>query len=102
LHRRTQAWERLADVLARKSQVVSDGELAVKLRLQVGELWEVRLGDSERAVQAYKEVLTVDPQNLPALKALEQLYEKAGRMDAYLEVLEHQLEVTPRAHGAGV
>jgi len=39
-------------------------------------------------------VLTVDPQNLPALKALEQLYEKAGRMDAYLEVLEHQLEVT--------
>jgi len=24
-------------------------------------------------VQAYKEVLTVDPQNLPALKALEQL-----------------------------
>ena len=94
LHRRTQAWERLADVLARKSQVVSDGELAVKLRLQVGELWETRLGDNERAVQAYKEVLTVDPQNLPALKALEQLYEKAGRMDAYLEVLEHQLEVT--------
>jgi len=35
-----------------------------------------RLGDNERAVQAYKEVLTVDPQNLPALKALEQLYEK--------------------------
>jgi len=94
LHRRTQAWERLADVLARKSQVVSDGELAVKLRLQVGELWESRLGDNERAVQAYREVLTVDPQNLPALKALEQLYEKAGRMDAYLEVLEHQLQVT--------
>jgi len=45
-------------------------------------------------VEAYKEVLTVDPQNLPALKALEQLYEKAGRMDAYLEVLEHQLQVT--------
>jgi len=59
-----------------------------------------RLGDNERAVQAYKEVLTVDPQNLPALKALEQLYEKAGRMDAYLEVLEHQLEVTaPDADG---
>jgi tetratricopeptide (TPR) repeat protein len=68
--------------------------LAVKLRLQVGELWETRLGDNDRAVQAYKEVLTVDPQNLPALKALEQLYEKAGRMDAYLEVLEHQLQVT--------
>ncbi len=74
---------------------MSDVELAVKLRLQVGELWESRLGDNERAVEAYREVLTVDPQNLQALKSLEQLYLKAGRTDAYLDVLEHQLEVTP-------
>ena len=95
LHRRAQAWDRLAEILGKKSQIVNDVDLAVKLRLQVGELWESRLGDNERAVEAYREVLTVDPQNLPALKALEQLYLKAGRTDAYLEVLEHQLEVTP-------
>jgi len=95
LHRRSQSWDRLAEILGKKSQIVSDVELAVKLRLQVGELWESRLGDNERAVDAYREVLTVDPQNLQALKALEQLYLKAGRTDAYLDVLEHQLEVTP-------
>ena len=95
LHRRSQAWDRLAEILGKKSQIISDVDLAVKLRLQVGELWESRLGDNERAVDAYREVLTVDPQNLPALKALEQLYLKAGRTDAYLDVLEHQLEVTP-------
>lgn len=95
LHRRSQAWDRLAEILGKKSQIVSDVDLAVKLRLQVGELWESRLGDNERAVEAYREVLTVDPQNLQALKALEQLYLKAGRTDAYLDVLEHQLEVTP-------
>jgi tetratricopeptide (TPR) repeat protein len=95
LHRRSQAWDRLAEILGKKSQIVSDVDLAVRLRLQVGELWESRLGDNERAAEAYREVLTVDPQNLPALKALEQLYLKAGRTDAYLEVLEHQLEVTP-------
>jgi tetratricopeptide (TPR) repeat protein len=95
LHRRNQAWDRLAEILGKKSQVVSDVDLAVKLRLQVGELWESRLGDNERALEAYREVLTVDPQNLPALKALEQLYLKSGRTEAYLEVLEHQLEVTP-------
>ncbi len=93
LYRRTQAWDRLVDVLARKSQTVSDGEVAVKLRLQVGELWEDRLGDNDRAVEAYREVLSVDPQSLPALKALERLYEKTGKMDAYLENLEHQLDV---------
>ena len=95
LHRRAQAWDRLADILGKKSQVVSDVDLAVKLRLQVGELWENRLGDNERALEAYREVLSVDPQNLPALKALEQLYLKTGRTEDYLEVLEHQLEVTP-------
>src|SRR5688500_14709026 len=80
--------------LTRKSHTVDDGEQAVKLRLQVGELWEERLGDNERAVDAFKEVLTVDPQNLEALKALERLYEKTGKWEALLDVLDHQLEVT--------
>ena len=64
-------------------------------KLQVGELWEERLGDNDRAVDAYKEVLSVDPHNLPALSALERLYEKTGHMEEYLEILEHQLEVSP-------
>jgi tetratricopeptide (TPR) repeat protein len=94
LYRRTQAWDRLVEVLTKKSHTVDDGELAVKLRLQVGEIWEERLGDNDRAVEAFKEVLTVDPQNIEALKALERLYEKTGQMEAYLDVLEHELEVT--------
>ena len=95
LYRRTQAWDRLVDVLAKKSQVVDDTEQAIKLKLQVGELWEDRLGDNDRAVEAYKEVLSVDPRNLPALTALDALYEKTGRMEEYLENLEHRLEVSP-------
>ena len=40
-------------------------------------------------------MLSVDPRNLPALTALDALYEKTGRMEEYLEILEHQLEVSP-------
>jgi tetratricopeptide (TPR) repeat protein len=94
LYRRTQAWDRLVDVLSKKALVVDDGELAVRLRLQVGELWEERLGDSDRAVEAFKEVLQVDSQNADALDALARLYEKAGKWADYLEVLEHKLQVT--------
>ena len=64
LYRRTQAWDRLVDVLSKKAQVVDDTEQAIRLKLQVGELWEDRLGDNDRAVDAYKEVLSVDPRNL--------------------------------------
>jgi tetratricopeptide (TPR) repeat protein len=95
LYRRTQAWDRLVDVLHKKSHTVDDGELAVRLRLQVGDLWEQRLGDKDRAVEAFKDVLTVDPQNVDALKALERLYETTGKWEAYVDILEHQLEVTP-------
>lgn len=94
LYRRTQAWDRLVVVLTKKAHIVDDGELAVKLRLTVGELWEERLGDNEHAVEAFKEVLTVDPQNIAALKALERLYERTGNNEALLDILEHQLEVT--------
>ena len=40
-------------------------------------------------------MLSVDPRNLPALTALDALYEKTGRMEEYLENLEHRLEVSP-------
>jgi golgin subfamily B member 1 len=102
LYRRTQAWDRLVDVLAKKSQVLDDTEQAIKLKLQVGELWEDRLGDNDRAIEAYKEVLSVDPRNLAALKALDTLFEKTGRMEEYLENLEHQLEVSPEGDRAGI
>ncbi|HEX4405777.1 MAG TPA: tetratricopeptide repeat protein, partial [Polyangia bacterium] len=54
------------------------------------------------AIEAYKEVLSVDPQNLAALKALDTLFEKTGRMEEYLENLEHQLEVSPEGDRAGI
>jgi tetratricopeptide (TPR) repeat protein len=94
LYRRTQAWDRLVDVLAKKALVVDDTELGVRLRLQVGELWENRLGDNGRAVEAYKDVLTVDARNQAALDALDSLYQKTGDMESYLENLEHKLEVS--------
>jgi tetratricopeptide (TPR) repeat protein len=102
LYRRTQAWDRLVEVLTKKAQVVDDVDQGIKLRLQVGELWEDRLGDNDRAIEAYKEVLSVDPQNLAALKALDTLFEKTGRMEEYLENLEHQLEVSPEGDRAGI
>jgi tetratricopeptide (TPR) repeat protein len=95
LYRRTQAWDRLVDVLSKKSQVVDDTEQAIRLKLQVGELWEDRLGDNDRAIDAYKEVLSVDARNLSALKALDTLFDKTGRTEEYLENLEHRLEVSP-------
>ncbi|HVX96230.1 MAG TPA: tetratricopeptide repeat protein [Polyangia bacterium] len=102
LYRRTQAWDRLVEVLTKKAQVVEDTEQGVKLRLQVGELWKDRLGDNDRAIEAYKEVLAVDPQNISAIEALDDLFEAQGRVEEQLENLEHKLEVSPAGDRAAI
>ena len=97
LYTRGQHWPELIDIMTSKASVLSsDGDPAdvVSLRHQIGQLYEERLGDGARAISSYKELLTVDPQNLPALKALERLYEKTGQMESYLDVLEQQLDVS--------
>jgi tetratricopeptide (TPR) repeat protein len=94
LYRRLNAWDRLVEVLAKKAHIVDDGDISVKLLLQVGELWARRLGDNGRAVEAYREVLNVDPQSMTALEALEAIYRETNQTEAQLDIIEHKLEVT--------
>jgi tetratricopeptide (TPR) repeat protein len=94
LYRRRSDWPNLIDTLQKKAQVIDDTDQVIQLKLQTGELFEERLGDGARAIGSFKEILAVDPQNISALKALERLYEKTGAMEAYLDVLEQQLDVT--------
>ncbi len=98
LYKQGERWPELIDVLAKKAQVAQDvsGETqeVVKLKHQIGALYEEKLGDATRAIETYREVLSVDPQNIIALRALERLYERTGQMEAYLDVLEQQLDVS--------
>lgn len=93
LHRRTNAWDRLVDVLTKKSHVVDDADEAMRLSLQVGQIWETRLGDDRRAIEAYKEVLIADARNMEALNALERLYHKTGQIESQMDIVEQKLEV---------
>ncbi len=93
LYRRTSAWDRLVDVLAKKSHSVDDSDEAMRLSLQVGQIWEDRLGDDHRAIAAFKEVLIADARNMDALNALERLYQKTGQIESQMDIVEQKLEV---------
>ena len=94
LYRGSQQWPDLIEILSKKAGALEDTEEVIRLKHQIGQLFEERLGDGGRAIETYKEILSVDPQNIAALKALERLYEKTGDMEHYLDVLEQQLDVT--------
>jgi tetratricopeptide (TPR) repeat protein len=95
LYRAHEMWEPLIDVLARRAEIASDPDDAIALRLEIGQLWDQRLLDAPRAIGAFQEVLSVEPHNLRALRALEQLYEKTGQSEKYLDNLEAQLDASP-------
>ncbi|HTM19059.1 MAG TPA: tetratricopeptide repeat protein [Kofleriaceae bacterium] len=95
LYRRHQMWDQLIDVLGRTAELRTDEEEIIRLKREIGQLWDERMLDSGQAIIAYRSVLDTDPSNLHALRALEQLYEKTGQSEQYLEVLEAQLDASP-------
>jgi tetratricopeptide (TPR) repeat protein len=99
LYRGQQQWEQLIEILERKAELAEEPDQIITLKQQIGELYDDRLGDAERAITSYKDVLTIEPQNLQAMKALEMLFEKTGKMEDYLDILEQELDVTSSEEG---
>src|SRR5262249_34296676 len=90
LYRRNEMWEQLIDVLERRADSLDEGDEQMRVRLEIGRLWDERLNEPSRAIAAFNKVKDVDPRSLPALRALERLYERTGQSEAYLDVLEQE------------
>ncbi|NJM90741.1 MAG: tetratricopeptide repeat protein [Myxococcales bacterium] len=66
IYARNQMWPELADVISRQITLVSpDEERAryLELKYRLGEVREQHLGKTEDAVEAYRDVLDLDPQH---------------------------------------
>jgi tetratricopeptide (TPR) repeat protein len=94
LYRRTEQWELLIDVLGKRAELEGEERDQVKFKLEIGQIYDLRIYDPGQAITAYQQVLDVEPGNLTSLRALEGLYEKTTQSEKYLEVLEAQLDVS--------
>ena len=94
LYRQKERWDRLADVLDELAAAADPTE-QVSLLFRLGQLSEERLAAPDRAARAYEALLTHDAAHLPTLRALERLYEAAGRGADLFSVLEKQRALTP-------
>jgi tetratricopeptide (TPR) repeat protein len=68
------------------------GRRAHRAAVRLGQLAEEKLSppSPDRAARAYEQILDVDPDHLPAARALERLYETAKRYDRLYQILELQ------------
>ncbi|HYG66464.1 MAG TPA: tetratricopeptide repeat protein, partial [Anaeromyxobacteraceae bacterium] len=69
----------------------------VAVLFRLGQLCVERLGAPDRAAAAYEAAVAEDPRHLPSLRALEALYEAAGRREDLLQNLAVQKSVVADA-----
>lgn len=95
LYRNAERWSELADVLDPLADHETDPREKVNLLFRLGRLAEERLDSADRAASAYERILAVDPKNLPALRALEPIYERAEAWPKLAANLDTQRAALP-------
>jgi tetratricopeptide (TPR) repeat protein len=81
-------WEGLAEVLSSAADRATDPELKVQYSLHVAKIYEQRVGQPERAFRAYERVLSVNPTDSTAARALVPIYEREERWPRLLPLYE--------------
>ncbi|MBN1609318.1 MAG: tetratricopeptide repeat protein [Polyangiaceae bacterium] len=69
-------WEGLADVLSNAADRARDNQTKIDLSYRAARVFEVQLGQPDRAFRSYERVLGSDPSDARAARALIPLYEK--------------------------
>ncbi len=107
LYQTAENWQELLSVLTHEADLTSDPNEAVSFQYRIAELYEKHLSDVERAVELYREILNIQVDHEPTLRALEgvkngtqaplaaaavlePVYEAMGQFDWLISVLEVQ------------
>jgi tetratricopeptide (TPR) repeat protein len=90
----------LSELYIRRLSVVADELERVELMLRCAELDETRLNNSTRAEQAYRAVLQVQPQCLPAMQGLRRVLARRGDANSARLLLETEARTSRDARGA--
>ncbi|MGB0678717.1 MAG: hypothetical protein ACPGUV_03550 [Polyangiales bacterium] len=92
LHRATHQWETLAQVLSRLAEITNDNVERGHVYVQLGDLAQEKLNKPENATAFFVQALEADPHCVPALSALEVIYENSGAWDDLVRVLQTKIE----------
>ena len=97
LYRDAEQWELLVGVLEQNAELVSDIDEKKMLFLEMGSIYFGSLEEPEKAIVAYEEILSLDPNDVTALNSLDNLYEMTERWDEYEQVLQGRARIVDDA-----
>ena len=74
LYIRLERWEPLKDVYSKKAELAEDPDAKKQMLHVLGQVYDRELGDVGKAIETYQAILDLDPEELPAIQALDRLY----------------------------
>jgi tetratricopeptide (TPR) repeat protein len=92
-HRQSQDHEALAEVLRKRLKLTKDPQVASAILYEIASIHETFLGDVGGAIQAYRDVIERQPDDLSALRMLDNLCTQQGRLRELAEVLVAEIKL---------
>ena len=96
LYRGVGRWEDLIGVLSAQIEVTPDYLEKVRLATMAGVVLEAEVGDNDRALKAYRQVLEFDEGNLDALDAVIRIHEARNEWEDLLGALDRKAPLVPQ------
>src|SRR5690606_34461601 len=106
LYERAKEWEKLAEICATKANIAGDTKRQTDALQKLGLLYTDKLDDRDKAIDAWRRLLALDPANRRAQDSLKKLYiasrawddleafyRSQGKVDEFVRVIERQVEV---------
>ncbi len=92
IHRVAGNWQKVGETLQRARTVAVSNDDRKAILVDMGELLERNMGQLEGGLAHYRQALEVDPLYLPALEALERIYEAQGDIPLLVEILTSKVQ----------
>lgn len=95
LYGQSEDWAGLADVLNQAAENATEPQSVVELSLRAASVYRDRIGEAHRGLRSLERVLTADPANVDAARALAPIYQRDQQWARYVQMHEI-IEAAPR------
>lgn len=93
LYEAAEAWEDLVVALERKARFALDPSMSLTLRHRMGEIFQTQISDLDRAAEAYRDCLDIEPDDEVALDALEVIHASQEDYNSVQDILLRRLSL---------
>lgn len=93
LYTRQENWSDLVDILERAVMIAEDDASRVNIYSQLGQVWGERLSRDRNSLENWENVLSIDPENVGALKAIAAIHESNQEWDLVIETVDRIIAV---------